>query len=69
MKLTRDMAIFDDNLPFGVKLLGYALGFTLKIAVLIDRMISAFFFSIPYYKPGSRQRSPWLKPQRLKQGK
>ena len=39
MKLTRDMAIFDDHLPIGVKLLGYALGFALTIAVHIGRMI------------------------------
>jgi len=63
------MAIFDDNLPISVKLMGYALGFILTIAVQIDRMISAFILSTPYTNPGSRHGSAWPEPKRLSQGK
>jgi hypothetical protein len=65
MKLTRDMAIFDDNLRNGVKLVGYALGFTLTIAMQIGCVISAFIFSTPHYSLGSRHRRTCLEPKQL----
>jgi len=63
------MAIFDDNLPFGARLMGHALGFTLAIAVLIGRMISAFFFRMLHYNSGSQNRTSWLEPKPLNRGK
>jgi hypothetical protein len=69
MKLTRDMAIFDDNLPFGVKLMGYAMGFTLTIAVLVERRIFALFLSVTHYNPGSQPKSTWREPKRLNHGR
>jgi hypothetical protein len=63
MKLIHDMAIFDDNLPMGVKLMGYALGFTLAIAVNIDRVVSAIVLSTARYKSGSQLRTIRLEPK------
>ncbi len=69
MKLTRDMAIFDDKLPLGVKLVGYALGFTLTVAVHIDRVISASNLFAPYHKSGWRHRSACLELKQLSRRK
>ena len=54
MRVTRDMVIFDANLPFAVRLAGYTLGFTLTIAVHIASVISAFVAPTPHNNPDSR---------------
>jgi len=69
MKLTRDMAIFDDHVAIGVKMTGYALGFALTIAMHIGRVTSAFIFSTPHYSLGSRHKSTCLGAKRLIHGK
>jgi len=65
MRVTRDMAVFDDHLPLGIKLAGYALGFTLTIVVHIASLISAPFLSAPHSNPGSRHGSTSVEPKRL----
>jgi hypothetical protein len=47
VKVTRDMAIFDDCLPLGMRLRGYALGSALMIAAHVAWVISHSFFPCP----------------------
>ena len=54
MKATHDLAVFGAYLPFGVKLMGFAVCFALMVVLHLVWLIATVLFSLPSRIPSSR---------------